>query len=165
MVYLNSIMQKPVKSDMLQQKPTKMARMERSLHHAIFLLLASFIMPAIAASEATPTVSAGELAESIARIEGSIVRLQDLANQTQQSAPLDAEALEFRLDQRIIRLMNDVTRLVRHAVSLPYDNPERNALEERLGEDLADTDQLLFQRMEALQARYALSREKLQTAE
>ena len=157
-------MQEPVKSDTLRKKTAKLARMERSLYQAVFLFLAFFILPAIAASEETSIVSAGELAESIARIEGSIVRLQELANQTQQSSPLDAEALEFRLDQRIIRLMNDVTRLVRHAVALPSDNPDRNALEERLAEDLADTDQLLFQRMEALQARYALNREKSQTA-
>ena len=104
--------------------------MRKSLVDALSLESAQLLLAAllsVCVFVATPCVSAqeapssAELAEAMLRIEGSVKKLRLLAEQTKTVAGVDREALMFRLDQRIIRLLEDAAKLARYVEGLPAD--------------------------------------------
>ncbi len=129
----------------------------------ILLLCLLFATPAngIAAQDAIPSEI---IAKSIVDIERSISRLQPLVENagkaTDADADGDAEALVFRLDQRIIRLIADIAKLARHTALLPEENPDRLMLQERLRKDLSSTSQLLSLHIQELDERISVYNEK-----
>ena len=129
------------------------------------LLCLLFLIPLTgSASQEKEAISSDKLADSIAGIEDSISRLQPLVEETAKTTATDGEALVFRLDQRIIRLIRDVAKLARYTASLPEDNANRQDLEERLRKDLSRTDQMLFQRIQQLDERIRINNEKSEAA-
>ena len=134
------------------------------LHKNAHLLLAALVSACV--SVATPCVSAqeapssAELAESMLRIEGSVKELKLLAEQTEAVSGADREALMFRLDQRIIRFLEDAAKLTRNMAALPANAADRLALEKRLREEMAGFEELLFQRIGGLESRIAANRER-----
>ena len=122
--------------------------MNAKLFFAAFVIL--WLAASAAGASAQETISSAELGESILSIEGNIERLKVLAEQTRKESGVDREELEFRLDQRTIRLMGKVARLASRLSSLPAEDPDRLKLEKRLRADLAGTHQLLFERIESL---------------
>jgi len=143
--------------------------MRKSLINALLLnnaqrLLAALVSVCVFIT--TPCVSAqevptsAELAQSMLRIEGSVKKLRLLAEQTKTVAGVDREALMFRLDQRIIRLLEDAAKLARYVEGLPADAADRLALEKRLREEMASFERLLFQRIGELESRIAANRER-----
>lgn len=134
------------------------------LHKNAHLLLAALVSACV--SVATPCVSAqeapssAELAESMLRIEGSVKKLKLLAEQTEAVSGADREALMFRLDQRLIRFLEDAAKLTRNMAALPANAADRLALEKRLREEMAGFEELLFQRIGGLESRIAANRER-----
>jgi small conductance mechanosensitive channel len=116
------------------------------------------------AAQEEEATSSSKLADSIVGIEDSINRLRPLVKETGKTTAADGEALVFRLDQRIIRLIRDVAKLTRYTASLSEDDPDRLLLEERLREDLSKTDQMLFHRIEELDERIRVNDERSQAA-
>jgi len=96
-----------------------------------FLLCLLFAIP-LTVTAAQETISSSKLTDSIADIEQSISRLRPLVEENGKNTAADSDALVFRLDQRIIRLIRDVAKLTRYTASLPEDDPDRLLLQEQL---------------------------------
>ncbi len=151
-------------SDMRLQRKVQLSPVNGRMLPAISLcLLFSIPFTGTAAQEEEAT-SSSKLADSIVSIEDSINRLRPLVKETGKTTAADSEALVFRLDQRIIRLIRDVAKLTRYTASLSEDDPDRLLLEERLREDLSKTDQMLFQRIQELDERIRVNDERSQAA-
>ena len=129
-----------------------------------FLLCLLFAIP-LTVTAAQETISSSKLTDSIADIEQSISRLRPLVEENGKNTAADSDALVFRLDQRIIRLIRDVAKLTRYTASLPEDDPDRLLLQEQLREDLSQTDQMLFQRLLQLDERIKASENRSQAAD
>jgi small conductance mechanosensitive channel len=127
------------------------------LFSAIVSLLLSVSMPAALAQE---SIAKPELDKSMLLIEDSIAKLKLLERQIRDTSGADREALVFRFDQRIIRLMDNATKLTRNIATLPQDDPDRLALEKRFRDGMAGFDLLLFKRIDDLEARITANREK-----
>lgn len=126
------------------------------------LLFIVFSTPLTGAA-AQDTVSSEKIAKSIADIEKSIGRLQPLVESAEKATDADGEALVFRLDQRLIRLIADVAKFTRYAASLPEEDPDREILLERLRKDLLNTDQVLYQHIQELDERINVFEKKSQS--
>ena len=100
----------------------------------IFLLCLLFATPAagIAAQDAIPSEI---IAKSIVDIEKSISRLQPLVENAEKISHADSEALTFRLDQGIIRLIADVAKLARHTISTQHSPDQSQHTKWKRGED------------------------------
>ena len=138
------------------------------MNRQILCIIINFLLATTALAQtngqALDEVSSSELIDYITRIEVSIGRLKVLAEQAQQTPAADGASLEYRLDQRIIRLLSTVTKLVRATTSLPEDDPDRVLVEKRLHVDLTKTDQILFQRIQSLEERIKTNRENIVSA-
>lgn len=128
------------------------------------LLCLLFAIP-LTVTAAQETISSSKLTDSITDIEQSISRLRPLVEESGKNTAADSDALVFRLDQRMIRLIRDVAKLTRYTASLPEDDPDRTLLQERLREDLSTTDQMLFQRLQELDERIRASDDRSQAAD
>ena len=113
---------------------------------------------------AQEVVSSSKLAKSIDDIDESIILLRSLVENTGATTEADAEALVFRLDQRIIRLVADIAKLTRHISALPQDDPDRGLLQERVPGDLSKADQVLIQRIQQLDERIETNNERYKNA-
>ncbi|MBT6125792.1 MAG: mechanosensitive ion channel family protein [Halieaceae bacterium] len=113
---------------------------------------------------AQEVVSSSKLAKSIDDIDESIILLKSLVENTGATTEADAEALVFRLDQRIIRLVADIAKLTRHISALPEDDPDRRLLQERVPGDLSKADQVLIQRIQQLDERIETNNERYKNA-
>jgi small conductance mechanosensitive channel len=113
---------------------------------------------------AQEVVSSSKLAKSIDDIDESIILLKSLVENTGTTTEADAEALVFRLDQRIIRLVADIAKLTRHISALPEDDPDRRLLQERVPGDLSKADQVLIQRIQQLDERIETNNERYKNA-
>lgn len=113
---------------------------------------------------AQEVVSSSKLAKSIDDIDESIILLKSLVENTGTTTEADAEALVFRLDQRIIRLVADIAKLTRHISALPEDDPDRRLLQERVPRDLSKADQVLIQRIQQLDERIETNNERYKNA-
>ena len=132
--------------------------MNAKLWFATFVSLLLAISASATTAQETP--SSVDLGDSILRIESGIERLRLLAEQTSKESGTVREELEFRLDQRTIRLMDGVAKLTRNMAPIPAEDPERLMLEKHLREGIAGVDQLLFERIENLDSRITANREK-----
>jgi small conductance mechanosensitive channel len=141
----------------MPRESTVFLSLKAPLLFAALLILMFTIFVSVASGQ--EAVSSEQLSESILRVEGSIAKLRQLAEQTGNKSGTDREELEFRLDQRTIRLMDGVAKLTRNVASLPAEDPDRLVLEKRLRADLAGIDRLLFQRIEDLDKRITANRE------
>ena len=84
------------------------------LFSAIVSLLLSVSMPAAMAQE---SIAKPELDKSMLLIEDSIAKLKLLERQIRDTSGADREALVFRFDQRIIRLMDWAVDCVQHSLA------------------------------------------------
>ena len=94
-----------------------------------------------------------DLDEALERIEKSVGAIKVLSERAKAAPESDQETLAFRLDQRSIRLMDDITKLARLIASLPDDDPEREAMTKRLLADISGTDTSIFRHIANLQKR------------
>ena len=104
--------------------------------------------------------SSAVLGESMLRIEGSVAKLRLLEAEAGDISNPDREALQFRLDQRIVALITDASKLTRNMAVLPVDDPQRLALEKQLRAEMAGLERLVFQRIDDLKARISTNRDK-----
>jgi len=133
----------------------------RSLAFLSLLLLA--LLPAHPLVAQTVTESQN-LDEAIQGIEKTIEGLKLSSKRLETAAESEQSALAFRLDQRSIRLMDAVAKLVRQVSTLPEEDPERQAIMKRIRADLAGTDAIIFQRIEVLQKRIAANQARADAA-
>ena len=94
-----------------------------------------------------------DLDEALERIEKSVGAIKVLSERAKAAPESDQETLAFRLDQRSIRLMDDITKLARLIASLPDDEPEREAMTKRMLADISGTDTSIFRHIANLQKR------------
>ena len=104
--------------------------------------------------------SSAVLGESMLRIEGSVAKLRLLEAEAGDISNPDREALQFRLDQRIVALITDASKLTRNMAVLPVDDPQRLALEKQLRAEMAGLERLVFQRIDDLKTRISTNRDK-----
>ena len=128
------------------------------------LLCLLFALPLTGTAKEEP-VSSSKLTVSIVDIEERVSRLRPLIEETGKNTAADNDALLFRLDQRIIRLVRDVAKLTLATAELPEDDPDRLLLQERLREELSKTDQMLLQRILELDERIRVNEDRSQAAD
>ena len=127
------------------------------------LLCLLFALPLTGTAKEEP-VSSSKLTVSIVDIEERVSRLRPLIEETGKNTAADNDALLFRLDQRIIRLVADIAKLTRHISALPEDDPDRRLLQERVPGDLSKADQVLIQRIQQLDERIETNNERYKNA-
>jgi small conductance mechanosensitive channel len=94
-----------------------------------------------------------DLNEAFERVEKGVAGLEVLVERVKTAAVSEQEALAFRLDQRSIRLMDDIAKLARQIASLPDEDPERQIMMERSRAEIAGADAFIFKRFAGLQER------------
>ncbi|MFC1579076.1 mechanosensitive ion channel family protein [Pseudomonadota bacterium] len=95
------------------------------------------------------------LDDAFQRVEKGVDGLKVLSERVKAAPVSEQGALAFRLDQRSIRLMDDIAKLARQIATLPDEDPERQAMMKRLRADIAGTDASIFRRIARLQERIA----------
>jgi small conductance mechanosensitive channel len=118
-------------------------------HALIFLLV---LLPAYPLAAETVT-ELQDLDEAFERVEKGVDGLRVLAERINTAAVSEQGALAFRLDQRSIRLMDDIAKLARQIASLPDEDPERQVMMKRSRAEIAGADAFIFQRFAGLQER------------
>lgn len=118
--------------------------------NALFILMV--LLPAHSLLAQTVTESQ-DLDEAFERVEKGVAGLKVLAERVKTAAVSEQEALAFRLDQRSIRLMDDIAKLARQIASLPDEDPERQVMMKRSRAEIAGADAFIFQRFAYLQER------------
>ncbi len=118
--------------------------------HALVILLV--LLPALPLVAQTVTESQ-DLDEAFERVEKGVAGLKVLVERVKTAAVSEQEALAFRLDQRSIRLMDDIAKLARQIASLPDEDPERQVMMKRSRAEIAGADAFIFQRFAGLQER------------
>ena len=85
----------------------------------------------------------------------SLDGLQVLSERLKATPESEQGALAFRLDQRSIRLVDDISKLARQISALPVEDPERQDMMDRIRVDIAGIDATIFRRIDGLQQRIA----------
>ena len=88
-------------------------------------------------------------------IRKSLDGLQVLSERLKAAPESEQGALAFRLDQRSIRLVDDISKLARQISALPAEDPERQDIMDRMRAGIAGIDTTIFQRIDGLQERIA----------
>jgi len=122
----------------------------RTLILLALLLLA--LVPTGRLSAEEPSGS-DELEQALQHIDDGVDKLRALAERLKSASDQENDALSFRLDQRGIRLVADVTDLVHKLSNLPEDDPERVKIMQRLRQELAGLDSAMFERIAGLEQR------------
>jgi small conductance mechanosensitive channel len=98
-------------------------------------------------------IESQNLDEAFERVETGVGGLKVLSERVKTAPVSEQGALAFRLDQRSIRLMDDIAKLARQIATLPDEDPERQGMMERLRADITGTDATIFRRIAGLQGR------------
>jgi len=93
--------------------------------------------------------------DAFQRIEKSLDGLKVLSERLKTASESEQGALAFRLDQRSIRLVDDIAKLARQISVLPAEDTERQAMMERMRAGLVGIDASIFQSIDDLQGRIA----------
>jgi len=88
-------------------------------------------------------------------IRKSLDGLKVLSERLKAAPESEQGALAFRLDQRSIRLVDDISKLARQISALPAEDPERQDIMDRMRAGIAGIDTTIFQRIDGLQERIA----------
>jgi small conductance mechanosensitive channel len=88
-------------------------------------------------------------------IRKSLDGLQVLSERLKAAPESEQGALAFRLDQRSIRLVDDISKLARQISALPAEDPKRQDIMDRMRAGIAGIDTTIFQRIDGLQERIA----------
>jgi small conductance mechanosensitive channel len=118
---------------------------------SLFLLVLLPVQPLVAET----VTESQNLDEAFQRVEKGVDGLKLLSDRLETAPVSEQGALAFRLDQRSIRLMDDIAKLARQIAALPEEDPERQATMKRLRADIAGADATIFRRIAGLQERIA----------
>ena len=102
---------------------------------------------------AQQVVSVEALEKLEQRVDGRIRRLAELDKELETARDGDKAALLYRRDARAIEILSLLDEIARGAVTRPEGDETRERLTKRLREDLAGVDQLIFKRLQELDAR------------
>lgn len=96
-----------------------------------------------------------DISSRIANLDRNIASLRMLESRIDKVPEADQEVLMFRRDERSFSLLLELDRLVRAVAELPEDDPDRQEVEKRLGEDLSGAGTRVFQLLQGVSARIA----------
>ena len=119
----------------------------------VFLFLFLLVLLPAQSLVAQTVTESPDLDVALERIEKGVGAIKVLSERVKAAPESEQGTLAFRVDQRSIRVMDDITKLARLIASLPDDDPEREAMTKRLLADIADTDASIFRRIADLQER------------
>ena len=121
--------------------------------NALVILMVLLPVHPLVAQTVQTVIESQNLDEAFERVEKGVEGLKVLSERVKTAPESERGALAFRLDQRSIRLMDDIAKLARQIATLPDEDPERQGMMERSRADIAGTDATIFRRIAGLQRR------------
>lgn len=126
------------------------------------LLLLCVPLKAVAQFDGSPEkLSLEELAQ---RVDRGMAEIKALDGQLASVPEMDREAVMYRRDERGLSLLKELDQVARGTAELPEDDPLRQELTRRLGEDLAGVADWVFRWTGELSRRIAQFSSELESA-
>lgn len=126
------------------------------------LLLLCVPLKAVAQFDGSPEkLSLEELAQ---RVDRGMAEIKALDGQLASVPEMDREAVMYRRDERGLSLLKELDQVARGTAELPEDDPLRQELTRRLGEDLAGVADWIFRWTGELSRRIAQFSSELESA-
>ena len=105
--------------------------------NALVILMVLLPVHPLVAQTVQTVIESQNLDEAFERVEKGVEGLKVLSERVKTAPESERGALAFRLDQRSIRLMDDIAKLARQIATLPDEDPERQGMMERSRADIA----------------------------
>jgi len=128
--------------------------------HVLLLLCVS--LTAVAQFDGSPEKA--DLEELVQRLDLGMAEIKALDGQLASVPEMDREALMYRRDERGLSLLKELDQVARGTAKLSEDDPLRQELTRRLGEDLAGVADWIFRWTGELNRRIAQFSSELESA-